>query len=171
MESGTHEARIDDLLNRLREASTRFSARVAGAGPRAEQAASGWTLAQIASHVAMVNHNLASVIEGSAQGAVPPAEGYQERAWPDIVRGVPGRNEAPARFQPAASVAAQEGLQQFEQSVGHLARAIESLTPDRARYCITNRVVGTISLYQAGDFAIAHMIRHNQQAKRVLGEA
>jgi hypothetical protein len=81
---------------------------------------------------------------------------------------VPARNESPARFLPPASVAAGDALDQFGQSVSHLARAIESLTPDRARYCITNRTVGTITLYQAGDFAIAHMIRHNMQAKRVL---
>jgi hypothetical protein len=163
-----HDTRIADLLARLHETSSRFSTRVAAAGSRAEQAAAGWTPAQIAAHVAMVNHNLAAVIDGSVEAAVAPAEGYQERPWADVVRNVPERNEAPARFRPPDVIAAGDALQQFEQSVSHLARAIATLTPERARYCITNRVVGTITLYQAGDFAIAHMIRHNQQAKRVL---
>jgi hypothetical protein len=35
---------------------------------------------------------------------------------------------------------------------------------------ITHPIVGTITLYQLGDWATAHVIRHNRQAKRVLGE-
>ena len=168
MDDGSHGARIADLLTRLNETRTRFSTRLSAAGSRAERAAHGWTPAQIAVHVALVNHNLASVIEGSVDAAKAPAQDYQERAWADVVRDVPERNEAPARFRPPASVAAGDALEQFDQSVSHLARAIEALTPDRGRYCITNKAVGTITLYQAGDFAIAHMIRHNQQAKRIL---
>jgi hypothetical protein len=168
MTDGLHQTRIADLLTRLQETSTRFSSRISAAGSRAEQAPEGWTPAQIAAHVAMVNDNLASVIDGSLQGAAPPAEDYQERPWSEVVGNVPVRNEAPKRFHPPATVAAAEALQQFGQSVSHLARAIEGLTPDRGRYCITTKAVGTITLYQAGDFAIAHMIRHNQQAKRIL---
>jgi hypothetical protein len=44
------------------------------------------------------------------------------------------------------------------------------LTPDRAsRFGVTHRVVGTITLYQVGEWATAHTIRHNAQAKRLLG--
>ena len=35
---------------------------------------------------------------------------------------------------------------------------------------ITHAVVGTISVYQLGEWATAHIARHNRQAKRVLGE-
>jgi hypothetical protein len=168
MSDAAHQDRITDLLKRLQETTSRITSRLESAGARAEQAAAGWTPSQIAAHVAMVNHNLASVIDGSAPGATPPAADFQERAWTDIVSTVPARNEAPARFQPPAHVTQADGLTQFRDSVAHLARAIETLPADRARFCITNRVVGTISLYQAGDFAIAHMIRHNQQIKRVL---
>lgn len=164
----THHARIADLLVRLQETSNRFCARLEAAGPRAEQAASGWTPAQIAVHVAMVNHSIAGVIDGTTPGAAPPADGFEERAWADVVRQVPARNEAPPRFHPPATVAVSDALQQFRASMAHLTTAIETLAPDRARYCFANRAVGTITLYQAGDFAIAHMIRHNQQAKRIL---
>jgi hypothetical protein len=164
-----HDARIADLQARLRDTTTRFLARLGSAGARAEQAETGWTPAQVASHVAMVNENLASVIDGTVPAASPPAADFQERDWDDIARGVPARNEAPARFQPPSNVTIADATTQFEQSVSHLARAIGTLTADRAVSCITNRVVGTISLYQAGDFAIAHMIRHNQQLKRILG--
>ena len=164
----THDARIADLLTRLQETSDRFCARLEAAGPRAEQAASGWTPAQIAVHVAMVNHSIAGVIAGSTPGAAPPADGFQERAWRDVVSQVPARNEAPPRFHPPERVALSDALQQFRASMAHLRTAMQTLAPDRARYCFTNRAVGMITLYQAGDFAIAHMIRHNQQAKRIL---
>ncbi len=169
MSERDHSARIAEVLGRLKETTDRFAARLEAAGPRAEQAASGWTPAQIAVHVAMVNANLAGVIDGSLPGAAPAAEGFQEREWADVVRDVPARNEAPARYHPPATVGAADAIHQFRESVAHLARAIETLPPDRAQYCITNRAVGTITLYQAGEFAIAHMIRHNLQAKRLLG--
>jgi hypothetical protein len=168
MNAATHQQRIDDLLGRLSETTTRFGARLESAGPRAELAENGWTPAQIAVHVAMVNENLASVIDGSLPGATPPAAGFQERAWSDVVRNVPARNEAPPRFHPPAQVSLPDALTQFRASAAHLTRAIEGLAEDRGDYCITNKAVGTISLRQAGDFAIAHMIRHNQQMKRVL---
>jgi hypothetical protein len=126
--------------------------------------------AQIAAHVAMVNENLASVIDGTVPGATPPAPGFQERLWAEVVRDVPARNEAPARFHPPTDVTLNEALEQFRRSAARLATAIQTLPADRANYCITNRVVGTISLRQVGDFAIAHMIRHNQQMKRILEE-
>ena len=169
MTEAMHAARINDILSRLQETSVRFTSRLESAGDRAEHAVTGWTPAQIAAHVAMVNHNLAAVIEGSRPAAAPPAADFRERDWADVVRDVPAKNEAPARFQPPAQVASAEAIAQFRDSVAHLARAIAALPSDRARYCIHNRVVGTITLYQAGDFAIAHMIRHNQQLKRVLG--
>ena len=164
----THQQRITELLGRLSETTTRFVTRLENAGPRAEQAASGWTPAQIAVHVAMVNENLAAVIDGTLPGATPAAAGFQERAWTEVVRHVPARNEAPARFHPPAQVTVSDALTQFRRSVAHLTKAIETLADDRGNYCITNRAVGTISLRQAGDFAIAHMIRHNQQMKRIL---
>jgi DinB superfamily len=168
MTETTHDDRIADLLGRLRETSTRVTERLTSAGAQAEQATTGWTPAQVVFHVAMVNENLASVIDGTLAAATPPASDFRERVWADVVRDVPARNEAPARFQPPATVTSAEALERFQHSVSHLASAVETLTPERARYCITNRVVGTITLYQTGDFAIAHMIRHNQQLKRIL---
>ena len=168
MDEATHKARIQDLLTRLRETTDRFATRLENAGARAEQAAAGWTPAQIAVHVAMVNDSFAGVIDGSLPGAAAPPDGFQERVWSDVVRDVPPRNDAPSRYHPPAGVAAGDALRHFRESTARLSQALGTLSPERARLCITNRTVGTISLYQVGDFAIAHMIRHNQQAKRVL---
>jgi hypothetical protein len=52
-----------------------------------------------------------------------------------------------------------------------MARAFDALTAERgARMGIAHAVLGTLSVYQIGDWAIAHVIRHNRQAKRVLGQ-
>ena len=52
-----------------------------------------------------------------------------------------------------------------------MALALDGLTPERGRgQGITNPMVGTISVYQIAEWAIAHVKRHNRQAKRALGE-
>jgi hypothetical protein len=40
-----------------------------------------------------------------------------------------------------------------------------------SRYAITHPAIGTVCLRQFGDWATAHTIRHNAQAKRVLGSS
>jgi hypothetical protein len=52
-----------------------------------------------------------------------------------------------------------------------MARALDSLTFERGTSLgLTNRIVGTITLYQVGEWATAHVARHNRQAKRALGQ-
>jgi hypothetical protein len=169
-DSTAHAARIADILSRLDETAARFVSRLERAGDRGQQAASGWTAAQIAAHVAMVNDNFAAVIDGSGPGAVPPPDLFVERSWPDIVGQVPARNESPARFVPPVTTTIADAISHMRSSTARLRDAVSGLTPERSGLCITHRAVGTITLYQVGDFAIAHMIRHNHQAKRVLGE-
>ena len=170
LDSTAHAARVADIVARLDETAGRFAARLERAGDRGQLAATGWTPAQIGAHVAMVNDSLASVIDGSGPGAVPPAEGFVERAWTDIVSLAPERNEAPARFVPPVTVAIDDAVSHFRSSTAKLRGALSGLTPERSGLCFTHRLFGAITLYQVGDFAIAHMIRHNNQAKRVLGE-
>jgi hypothetical protein len=170
MTDAAHDARVAEILTRFDETATRFVARLERAGDRGAPADGGWTPAQIGAHVAMVNSSLASVIDGSGPGATPPADGFVERAWADMIRNVPARNEAPARFVPPAAVAIADAVRDLKASTSKLRDALSGLTPERSRYCFTHRLFGTMSLYQVGDFAIAHMIRHNQQAKRALGE-
>ena len=53
-----------------------------------------------------------------------------------------------------------------------MARALDAVTPDRgAGLCITSPIVGgAINLYQVAEWATAHVIRHNKQAKQVVGK-
>jgi hypothetical protein len=170
MERQSHTQRISDLLARLDEATTRFVARLERAGAQAEATTTGWTVAQIAAHVALVNDNFTSVFDGSNPALQPPPPDFVERPWPVIASGIPERVDAPTRFAPPAGVSGAEAADRVRQSAARLAAAIAALPPERGRSCLTSRLVGTISVYQAGDWAIAHMIRHNQQAKRLLGQ-
>jgi DinB family protein len=166
----THEARVAGILTRFDDTAARLVARLEGAGDRSAPADGGWTPAQIGAHVAMVNSSLASVIDGSGPGATPPPDGFVERAWADMIRNVPERNQAPARFVPPANVAIGDAVRDLKADTAKLRTALSGLTPERSRLCFTHRLFGMMTLYQVGDFAIAHMIRHNQQAKRALGE-
>lgn len=164
-----HAERVSDLLARLDEAGSRLATRLEGAGATGNEATSGWSAAQVGVHVALVNSEFAAVIDGSAPVATPPPDGFVERPWSEIASGIPQHVEAPARLAPPADVSVEAAAALVRQSTSRLRTAIGALSPERARYCYTGRLVGTISLYQMGEWAAAHMIRHNQQAKRILG--
>ena len=51
-----------------------------------------------------------------------------------------------------------------------MARAFDTLTAERgAKIGVTNQLVGTINLYQVGEWAASHAARHDAQAHRALG--
>jgi hypothetical protein len=64
-----------------------------------------------------------------------------------------------------------EAIAALEASGMAMARALDAVTPDRgAALGITSPIVGgPINLYQVGEWATAHVIRHNKQAKQTLG--
>ena len=165
-----HIERIADLLERVDQASSRLATRIEDAGARATLATTGWSPAQIGAHVAMVNREFAALIDGSAPHATPAPDGFVERPWSEITKSIPERVEAPSRVAPPAEISGNEAAALVRQSATHLRTAIAGLSPDRARCCVSSRVVGTITLYQVGEWAVGHMIRHNQQAKRILGQ-
>lgn len=170
MENPTaHAQRIADLVARLDEAADRLATRLERAGHRAEQSGSGWTAAQVGAHVALVNHSFSTVVDGTAPVAKPAPDGFVERPWSEVASGISDRIEAPGRVQPPTTVSGQLAASQVRDSAARLGRALSALSEERSRYCFTNPVVGTITVIQVGDWAIAHMIRHNQQAKRILG--
>ena len=166
----SHAQRIADLVTRLDEAAGRLATRLERAGDRAEHADSGWTAAQVGAHVALVNNSFCAVVDGSAPAARPAPEGFVERPWVDIASGIADRLEAPARVAPPATVSGSEAAHMVRDSAARLGRALTDLSEERGRYCISNPIVGTITVVQMGDWAIAHMIRHNQQAKRILNK-
>jgi len=152
----------DRLVKRLREADDEAVHRAPADG--------GWSAAQIGWHVAAVDASFAGLLSGERPGAQPLPEGAQEKTWAEILQGMPAKIEAGKRVQPPAGARRDEVLTLLADASAKFDAALAALDETRgARYAITHPVIGTVCLRQFGDWATAHTIRHNAQAKRVLG--
>ncbi|OFW07314.1 MAG: hypothetical protein A3H96_17500 [Acidobacteria bacterium RIFCSPLOWO2_02_FULL_67_36] len=168
-----HLARVGRLRQAFAGANERLVARLRRAtDAAAERAPDGrWSAARIGWHVAAVTNRFAGLISGDIAGAHPLPEGYRERPWAEIAAAIPERIETPAALVPPAIVRRADAVSALEASGMRMARAFDALTEPRGRgFGITNKLVGTISLYQLGDWATAHIIRHNKQAKERIGQ-
>lgn len=151
------------LVKRLREAPDDLVHRPPEGG--------GWSAAQIGWHVAAVDGQFADLVSGARPGAQPLSGDASETAWTDLVAGMPQRIEAGKRVQPPADARRDAVLQMLDESAARLDAALAALEEERgARFAITHPAIGTITLRQFGEWATAHTIRHNAQAKRVLGQ-
>lgn len=168
-----HAARIGAIVQAFEEAMARFRSRLSSADSAAAErqpAGGGWTPAQVAMHVAMVNASFGSIVDGSRPAAQPAPEGFVERPFAVIVAGMPEKLEAPSRAHPPAGVTRDAAIESLAASEAKLVAAFRGLDAERARLTIESPIVGgRVSLYQVGEWAVAHVIRHNQQAKRLLG--
>jgi uncharacterized damage-inducible protein DinB len=168
----THAERIERMRRSFREAHDRFVTRLRNApGNLVERtdAEGGWSAAQIGWHVATVDGMFADLVSGARPSQPLPAE-FRERAWTEIVAGIPERLEASAGSQPPSQVTREEALTTLAASAQKLDAALKGLAEERAsRFGVTHKALGTVTLGQIGDWATAHTIRHNAQAKRVLG--
>lgn len=168
-----HFSRVRHVRESFAEANERLVARLRRATDDAARRAvhGAWSAAQIGWHVATVTTRLAAMMAGDLPGAQPLPADFREREWSAIAAGIPDRSQAPPALVPPAAVGRDEAIAALEASGMKMARALDSLTAERgARMGITHPIVGTITVYQLGDWATAHVIRHNRQAKRVLGE-
>jgi hypothetical protein len=170
-----HYARVRHLRESFAEANERLVARLR----RVEHAAAertpdgaGWSAAQIGWHVAAVTTQFAGLLSGDTPGAQPLPPDFVEREWTGIAAGIPERFRTSRPFEPPARVTRDEAVAALEAAGVRFASALDRLTPERgAGYGITSPIVGgTICVYQIGEWAAGHVIRHNRQAKRTLGE-
>jgi hypothetical protein len=172
MDALQHAERVSQLRESFDEANLRLVARLRDASDEAAErpAAGGWSASQIGWHVAEVTMRFAGMISGEVPAAVPALEDFRERAWTDVAASIPDRLEAPAGAMPPASVRREDAVLALEASGALMAVALEALSLDRGdRMGITHPIVGAISVYQIGEWATSHVIRHNRQAKRALG--
>jgi DinB family protein len=169
----SHNERIARVRAAYREAHTRFVKRLTDAPAEAVErvpAGGEWSCAQIGWHVAAVDTSFAALVSGENPGAKPLADGVSETPWAEIVQNMPGKIEAGKRVQPPAEVRREEALAALSAAAAKLDAALAGLDAERgSRYAITHPAIGTITLGQFGDWATAHTIRHNAQAKRILG--
>jgi len=166
-----HEARIARMRAAYRESHGRFVQRLKSLSADLAQRTppgGGWSAAQIGWHVAAVDASFAALVSGERPAPALP-ESFVERAWSDVIASIPDRLEASGSVVPPAAVPIGDVLRALEESAAKLDAALAGLTPARgSRFGVTHEAVGTVSLYQVGDWAVAHTIRHNAQAKRVL---
>ena len=173
MSAESHGERIERTRRTYREAHDRFVKRLREAADDAVHrppADGGWSAAQIGWHVAAVDAQFAEIVSGARAVAQPLAPDTAEKPWTDIVAGIPQKIEAGKRVQPPPDVRRDAVLQLLSESAAKLDAALGALDEQRgAGYAITHPAIGTITLRQFGEWATAHTIRHNAQAKRVLG--
>jgi uncharacterized damage-inducible protein DinB len=169
----SHSEQIERVRAAYREAHARFVKRLTDAPADAVERApadGGWSAAQIGWHVAAVDGSFAGLVSGENPGAKPLPDGVTERSWSEIVEAMPDKIEAGKRVQPPAAVSRDAALAALAASAAKLDAALAGLDADRgASLAITHPALGTITLRQFGDWATGHTIRHNAQAKRVLG--
>ena len=168
----SHSDRIARMRRAYEEAHGRFVSRLQSVpADLAERvpAEGGWSAAQIGWHVAAVDAGFADLMSG-ARPTQPLPEDFRERQWIDVAAEVPAKLQAPRSVTPPDHVRRDEVLIALEASARKVVEALQALTADRAsRFGVTHRSVGTVTLYQVGEWATAHTIRHNAQAKQVLG--
>jgi hypothetical protein len=168
-----HLARVRHLRESFAEANERLVSRLRRVTDAAAEHAgeAGWSPAQIGWHVAAVTTRFAGFISGEAEGPARLPDGFQERPWDEITALIPERLKAPASAHPPPGVRRNDAIAALEASGQRMAHALDVLTADRGAHTgITHPIVGTITVYQIGVWAIAHVKRHNKQAKLRLGE-
>lgn len=172
MTSGiTHDERIAVTVASFDAAMGRFLARIENTPDAlAEQARpdGGWNVADIAWHVAVTNEGFAGLVDGSVPLARAPKPDFEETPFHEITALVPDQLEAPEQFHPPAGITKAEALTRARASQERLVQALRALPESRGLWTVKS-ILGQISLYQVGDWAVAHVARHNAQAKRVAG--
>ena len=169
-----HLARVRHLRESFAEANEHLANRLrAAADDEAERANGGaWSAAQIGWHVATVNTRFAALLAGDVPAAKPLESGFVERPWADVAAAIPPKLQAAAAAQPRGPVTRHDAIAALEASAVKMARAFDTLTPERGTGIgVTNLVVGTINLYQVGEWAVSHVWRHDAQVERAIAAA
>jgi uncharacterized damage-inducible protein DinB len=165
-------SRVERVLAGFADANRRLVARLESASETeaiTTPVAGGWTPAQIGAHVATFNAILAGYVSGARPGARPAPVEFVERPWAEIQATLTGPFSAPQHLEPQGDTTGAASLAALAAAADQVAAAFSDLTVDRADLTISHPRVGAITLLQAGDWIVAHTIRHNAQMKRVLG--
>jgi uncharacterized damage-inducible protein DinB len=167
-----HLARVRHLREEFASANERLVKRLRASEDEAAQRApgdGGWSAAQVGWHVATVNTRFAALLAGDVPAAKPLPDDFREKPWADIAAELPEKLQASAAAMPPAVVTRHDAIAALEASAVKMARAFDTLTLERgSRVGVTNQLVGTINLYQVGEWAASHVARHDAQARKSL---
>lgn len=167
----THQERVANTLAAFQAAMSRFVDRVEQVSE--EEATrvppgGGWTVAGITWHVAATNEGFAALVDGTRPLARAPEADFSETPFAEIAERVPAQLEAPDMFHPPAGVTMADALAKLRASCQRFKDVYQALPESRGLWTVKS-VLGLITVYQVGDWATAHVARHNAQAKRTLG--
>ena len=111
----------------------------------------------------------AALIAGDVPAAKPLPHGFVEKPWAAIAAEIPEKLQAPPAAVPPSLVHKKDAVAALESSAVKMARAFDTLTAERGSGIgVTNPLLGTINLYQVGEWAASHVARHYDQALRAL---
>jgi hypothetical protein len=164
----THAERIATTISTFEASMARFLTRVQDTPDEVAErvnADGAWNVAGIAWHVASANEAFAGLIDGSLPLAKAPEPDFAETPFHEITALVPDQLEAPERLYPPVGVTKAEALTRARASQDRLVQALRDMPESRGLWTVKS-ILGQISVYQVGDWAIAHVARHNAQAKR-----
>jgi hypothetical protein len=167
----THAERIADLTSAFNDSMSRLLARLDAATPEQltkSPDGGGWSPAEIAWHVGVINEAFAGLIDGSIPRARQAPEGFVETPWKDIASQVPVKLEAPVQFHPPAGVSAEDALSKLRGSQQRMVDALAGLEESRSGLTVKSTVGTPVTLYQVGNWATAHVARHNARIKELL---
>jgi uncharacterized damage-inducible protein DinB len=166
-----HEERIAAIAAAFDAAMARFLARLEATPDdvvERQPADGGWSAAGIAWHVAVTNEQFAGLVEGSVPGAKSPEADFEETPFAEITSVVPDQLEAPPKFHPPEGMTRSEALTRVRASGQRFSQALRGMPESRGLWTVKS-ILGHVTLYQVGEWATAHVARHNAQAKRVIG--
>ena len=167
----THDERIAAIVAAFEMAMARLIARIESTPDDIAErvpADGGWSAAGIAWHVAVSNEQFAGLIDGSVPGARPPADGFEETPFAEILSIVPDGLKAPPKFHPPAGLTRVDALARARASRDRMLQAIRAIPESRGLWTVKS-MLGLVTVYQVGEWATAHVARHNAQAKRAIG--
>lgn len=169
----SHEQRISATVDAFEAAMARFIARIEEAPAGVVETPppdGGWSPVGIVWHVAVTNEAFAGLIDGSVPLANAPTDDFTETPFSEIAAKVPDQLEAPEKFHPPAGLSRYEALLRVRASQERLVTAMRAMPASRGLWTVKS-ILGDISVYQVGEWATAHVTRHNAQAKRTIEKA
>jgi hypothetical protein len=165
-----HAERVARTAAGFESAMDRFLARVeAVTGDEAVRPApgGGWSIAGITWHVAVANEGFAGLVDGSRPLAQAPEPDFAETPFHEIVAELPERLEAPDSLHPPDGLTMEMALERLRESRRRFVDVYRNLPEERGSWTIRS-ILGRLTVAQVGDWATAHVARHNAQAKRAL---
>jgi hypothetical protein len=169
--AAAHDTRIQSAVNVFEEANARMVALLESLSDEAARLSpdeGSWSPAQVGYHVAVTNELFAGILTGAVPMARTAPSGFTEN--PDIFGALPSRAKTLPPLEPPPAAARAEAIDRLRAAERALVSAMKALPADRASTQVMDLPFGTISMYQATEFAGAHVKRHVDQIHRCTAQ-